>query len=69
MDAYERLIGDAMAGEATLFARQDVVEAAWVIAEPILETGNDVYAYECGSWGPAEAERLVEEVGGWHDPM
>lgn len=69
MDAYERLIGDAIVGEATLFARQDLVEAAWAIADPILDTSNDVYGYDCGSWGPAEAERLVDEVGGWHDPM
>ena len=68
MDAYERLLGDAMAGDATLFARQDVVEAAWAIVEPVLQAHMPVHRYAPGSWGPAEADRLVAEVGGWNTP-
>jgi glucose-6-phosphate 1-dehydrogenase len=68
MDAYERLIGDAMAGEATLFARQDVVEAAWSITDPILSPDSPLPEYEPGSWGPLEADSLVRAVGGWNDP-
>jgi glucose-6-phosphate 1-dehydrogenase len=61
---YERLLGDAMMGDATLFARQDVVEAAWAIVDPILKDLEPV-SYECGSWGPKEADRFVAHVGGW----
>jgi glucose-6-phosphate 1-dehydrogenase len=68
MDAYERLLGDAMAGDMTLFARQDAVEAAWRIVEPVLATPNPPHEYEAGSWGPAEAEGLAAGVGGWHCP-
>jgi glucose-6-phosphate 1-dehydrogenase len=69
LQAYERLIGDAMVGDATLFARQDVVEAAWAIVDPVLHCGLPVIEYEPGTWGPAEADRLVAEVGGWNTPM
>ncbi|HKW81652.1 MAG TPA: glucose-6-phosphate dehydrogenase, partial [Casimicrobiaceae bacterium] len=55
MDAYERLIGDAMRGDAALFARQDAVEAAWSIVEPVLSDDHPVTEYEAGSWGPAAA--------------
>jgi glucose-6-phosphate 1-dehydrogenase len=65
LDAYDRLIGDAMAGDATLFARQDVVEAAWSIVDPVLQARSAINVYECGSWGPAAADRLVADVGGW----
>jgi glucose-6-phosphate 1-dehydrogenase len=72
MDAYERLLGDAMAGDATLFARQDSVEAAWTIVEPILGGGNGggtaVHEYDPGTWGPVDAARLTADVGGWHAP-
>ena len=68
MDAYERLLGDAMAGDATLFARQDVVEAAWTIVDPVLREPAPLHDYEPGSWGPAEADRLVVNVGGWNVP-
>jgi glucose-6-phosphate 1-dehydrogenase len=68
MDAYERLLGDAMLGDATLFARQDVVEAAWAIVEPVIHDALPLASYEPGSWGPAEADRLVAEVGGWNNP-
>jgi glucose-6-phosphate 1-dehydrogenase len=72
MEAYERLLGDAMAGDATLFARQDSVEAAWTIVEPILGGGDGggtpVHEYDPGTWGPADATRLTADVGGWHAP-
>jgi glucose-6-phosphate 1-dehydrogenase len=66
MDAYERLLGDALAGDATLFARQDVVEAAWAIVDPVIQGPSPMYQYEPGCWGPAEADRLVAEIGGWN---
>jgi glucose-6-phosphate 1-dehydrogenase len=65
LDAYERLLGDAMEGDATLFAREDVVEASWAIVEPVLRTDQPVYQYACGSAGPVEADRLVKRIGGW----
>ena len=68
MDAYERLLGDAMAGDATLFARQDVVEAAWAVVDPIIQGPGPLYTYEPGTWGPAEANALVQDVGGWNTP-
>ena len=68
MDAYERLLGDAMAGDATLFARQDVVEAAWAIVDPVIHGPSPLYEYEPGTWGPPEADRLVADVGGWNTP-
>jgi glucose-6-phosphate 1-dehydrogenase len=68
MDAYERLLGDAMAGDATLFARQDVVEAAWQIVDPVINCASDLFEYDPGSWGPKEADKLVESVGGWNTP-
>ncbi len=68
MDAYERLLGDAMAGDATLFARQDVVEAAWAIVDPVIRDASRLPEYEPGTWGPQEAEALVKEVGGWNTP-
>jgi glucose-6-phosphate 1-dehydrogenase len=66
LDAYERLLGDAMAGDATLFARQDVVEAAWAIVDPVLHEPVPLREYEPGTWGPPEAERLAADVGGWN---
>jgi glucose-6-phosphate 1-dehydrogenase len=66
---YERLLGDAMAGDATLFARQDVVEAAWAIVDPVLHSPSPMYEYEPGSWGPPQADRLVADVGGWNTPQ
>ena len=63
---YERLLGDAMSGDATLFARQDVVEAASAIVDPILQGSGAMYEYEPGSWGPPQSDRLVAEIGGWN---
>jgi glucose-6-phosphate 1-dehydrogenase len=68
MEAYERLLGDAMQGETTLFARQDLVEAAWTIVDPIIRDPGPVHEYDCGSWGPKEADRLAAPTGGWHEP-
>ncbi|HEY6356648.1 MAG TPA: glucose-6-phosphate dehydrogenase, partial [Vicinamibacterales bacterium] len=65
LEAYERLLGDAMTGDATLFARQDVVEAAWAIVDPILVDAGPVFEYQPGTWGPPEADALVADVGGW----
>jgi glucose-6-phosphate 1-dehydrogenase len=67
MDAYERLLGDAMVGDATLFARQDLVEAAWAIVDPIIQ-GQAMHEYDPGAWGPPEAETLTRDVGGWNTP-
>jgi glucose-6-phosphate 1-dehydrogenase len=69
MDAYERLLGDAMAGDATLFARQDVVEAAWAIVDPVIHGPSEMHAYEPGTWGPPQSDRLVAEIGGWNTPQ
>jgi glucose-6-phosphate 1-dehydrogenase len=66
---YERLLGDAISGDATLFARQDVVEAAWAVVDPLIQTPGPMYEYEPGSWGPPQADRLVAEVGGWNTPQ
>jgi len=65
MDAYERLLGDAIEGDATLFARQDVVEAAWSIVEPVLDSVQEPCKYTKGSWGPERATELVANLGGW----
>jgi glucose-6-phosphate 1-dehydrogenase len=68
IDAYERLLGDAMREDAMLFVREDAVEAAWAIVDPILGNTTTLEEYEPGSWGPHEADRLAIDVGGWHDP-
>jgi glucose-6-phosphate 1-dehydrogenase len=68
MDAYERLLRDAMVGDPTLFAREDYVEEAWRIVEPVLKANTPVYEYEPGSWGPDEVSRRVSPPEGWHNP-
>jgi glucose-6-phosphate 1-dehydrogenase len=68
MEAYERVLGDAMAGDATLFAREDYVEEAWRIVDPVLNKITPVYPYEPKTWGPNEAER-VTPPGGWQNPI
>jgi glucose-6-phosphate 1-dehydrogenase len=68
MDAYERVLGDAMAGDATLFAREDYVEEAWRIVDPVLKAGTPVSEYEPGTWGPSEVDRKVSPPGGWQNP-
>jgi len=69
MDAYERVLGDAMAGDAMLFAREDYVEEAWRIVDPVLRAGTPVYEYEPGAWGPAEVNRRIAPADGWNDPV
>ena len=66
--AYERLLGDAMEGDATMFAREDAVDLQWQIVEPLLHAPIPVHEYETGSWGPREADELTAEVGGWNPP-
>ncbi|MEM8999290.1 MAG: glucose-6-phosphate dehydrogenase [Bacteroidota bacterium] len=73
MEAYERLLLDAMQGDATLYARADEVEAAWEFVDPILDywkNGKDVrmYGYAAGVWGPANADELIEDLGFWRNP-
>jgi glucose-6-phosphate 1-dehydrogenase len=69
MGAYERLLGDAMAGDGTLFAGQDGVEAAWAVVQPILGSVTPLHDYEPGSWGPPEGEELTTGICGCHDPV
>jgi len=68
MDAYERVLGDAMAGDATLFAREDYVEEAWRIVDPVLKKDTPVYSYDPKTWGPNEVEQ-VAPPGGWQNPV
>jgi glucose-6-phosphate 1-dehydrogenase len=68
MDAYERVLGDAMQGDPTLFAREDYVEEAWRIVDPVLKVGTPVHEYEPGTWGPKEAHSSVVPPGGWQNP-
>ncbi len=69
MDAYERLLGDALRGDPALFAREDSVEAAWRIVDPVLGDVVPVEPYDPNTWGPAEAMRRIVPPGGWHDPV
>jgi len=68
MDAYERVLGDAMEGDATLFAREDYVEEAWRIVDPVLKDDTPVCGYEPGTWGPREVDSRVAPPGGWQAP-
>jgi glucose-6-phosphate 1-dehydrogenase len=69
MDAYERLLGDAMAGDATLFAREDYVEEAWRIVDPMLKADTPVYEYQPNTWGPSEVDQKVSPAEGWQNPV
>jgi glucose-6-phosphate 1-dehydrogenase len=68
-DAYEKVLTDAMEGDATLFARQDYVEEAWRIVDPYLKTDTPVFEYEPKTWGPAEVDQKMKPAGGWHNPV
>jgi glucose-6-phosphate 1-dehydrogenase len=68
MDAYERLLGEALKGDATLFAREDYVEEAWRIVDPVLKAGTPVHEYEPNTWGPREVDQKLSPVGGWQNP-
>ena len=65
---YERLLGDAMAGDASLFTGQGAVEAAWAVVDAVLADHPACIDYAPGSWGPAEADALIAPDGGWHNP-
>ena len=65
---YERLLGDAMSGDGALFTREDAVEAAWAVVDPVLKNHPKAYPYQRGSWGPKEADALIAKDGGWHNP-
>jgi glucose-6-phosphate 1-dehydrogenase len=65
---YERLLGDAMAGDGALFTSQDAVEAAWAVVDPVLENHHRALAYPSGTWGPEAADALIAGDGGWHNP-
>jgi glucose-6-phosphate 1-dehydrogenase len=65
---YERLLLDAIRGDASLFTRDDIVEAAWGVVDPILHNPAPVEEYKPGTWGPVAAAKLVTGDEGWHDP-
>jgi glucose-6-phosphate 1-dehydrogenase len=67
-DAYERILSDAMVGDRTLFAREDYIEEAWRIVDPVVSADTALYEYEPGTWGPNEIENITPP-GGWHDPV
>jgi len=69
MDAYERVLGDAMAGDATLFAREDYVEEAWRIVDPVLKANTPIKEYDPKTWGPSDVDQRVAPVGGWQNPI
>ena len=66
---YERLLGDAMAGDGALFTREDAVEAAWAVVEPVLATHHQAHPYKPGTWGPKQADKLIAPTGHWHNPI
>ncbi|HXT55020.1 MAG TPA: glucose-6-phosphate dehydrogenase [Candidatus Eisenbacteria bacterium] len=68
LGAYGELLHDAIQGDSARFARQDYVEESWRIIDPVLTGGGRPFSYEPGSWGPVEADRLVDAIGGWDNP-
>jgi glucose-6-phosphate 1-dehydrogenase len=66
---YERLLSEAMAGDGALFTREDAVEAAWAVVDPILDAQIPVHPYRPGSWGPGAADALIDAHGGWQNPV
>jgi glucose-6-phosphate 1-dehydrogenase len=68
-EAYERLLEEAMVGDATLFAREDYVEEAWRIVDPVLKADTPVHEYEPNTWGPSVVDQIVSPAGGWHNPQ
>jgi glucose-6-phosphate 1-dehydrogenase len=65
---YARLLQYAMQGDPTLFSREDLVESAWRIVDPILDQDTPLYPYDPGTWGPKEADDLIQSCHGWHNP-
>ncbi len=68
MEPYERLLGDAIDGDSALFTRDDCVEQAWRVLDPVLGDKVPVHRYKAGSWGPKQADALIADAGGWNDP-
>lgn len=68
MTPYERLLGDAMRGDPTLFTREDALEAAWLIVDPVLHNPPPLHEYDQNTWGPGEADAAISPPGGWHNP-
>ncbi len=66
---YERLLGDAMAGDGALFTREDAIESAWAVVDPVLDMPRTVYPYKPGSWGPKQADALISGDVNWHNPI
>jgi glucose-6-phosphate 1-dehydrogenase len=69
MTPYERVLSDALAGDQTLFAREDYVEEAWRIVDPMIKANTPVYQYDIHSWGPPEVNQYIQPQGGWHNPV
>jgi glucose-6-phosphate 1-dehydrogenase len=67
-EPYERLLSDAMIGDGALFAREDAVEAAWAVVDPVLKKHSRVLRYKRATWGPPAADALIAAAGGWHNP-
>jgi glucose-6-phosphate 1-dehydrogenase len=65
---YERLLGDAMVGDGALFTRENAIEAAWAVVDPVLKTHHRAHLYKRGSWGPKEADVIIASDGSWHNP-
>ena len=65
---YERLLGDAMIGDGALFTREDAVEAAWAVVDPVLQNHHTACPYQRRSWGPKKAAALIASSGPWHNP-
>ncbi len=65
---YERLLGDAMAGDGALFTREDAVEAAWAVVDPVLKHHHRARVYKRGTWGPKQANSLLAPGMSWHNP-
>ena len=68
MEAYERVLGDAIIGDPTHFAREDYVEEAWRIVDPVLKANTPVYEYDPNTWGPRQVDQMVLPPRGWHNP-
>jgi glucose-6-phosphate 1-dehydrogenase len=68
MSPYERLLGEALEGDQSLFARQDAIEAQWSIVGPVLGDVSPLHIYEPGSWGPVEADQIIAPGSGWFEP-
>jgi glucose-6-phosphate 1-dehydrogenase len=66
---YARLLGAAMVGEGSLFTREDSVEAAWAVVDPVLDSHSKAIPYAPGTWGPAESDQLIAPDGSWYNPV